>query len=305
MNYDRAAMELLPYSLATVLDPVFPVTSAVSRGLRSLSAVSPAQIFAAGTDSTFKIYDCSTETPIEHLNVPAPGISPSKRNIDRVVVLDVIGKVIVLAEGILSFHDQHTLAPVSAGAAAATGSSTSVKGVLSFAVDEDRLLPAGVPLVILKRKGIALFRVTRTGVELIQVREFRSLIPHSHIMHEQELPLRNTVITAACLRGPSLCYADTAEYFLIDLQDAEKINLLPISQDEPSTDTEGNLILNSDQRPSIAAIGTDEFVLATHNGTTTIGMFVKAANGEPCRGTVEWASNVRSIGKFNCFQLVL
>lgn len=48
------------------------------------------------------------------------------------------------------------------------------------------------------------------------------------------------------------------------------------------------------QRPVIACVGTNEFLTAGHNGSTTIGIFF-TESGEPCRGTLEWASNLRSL----------
>lgn len=50
------------------------------------------------------------------------------------------------------------------------------------------------------------------------------------------------------------------------------------------------------QRPAIACVGANEFLIASHTGNTTLGVFV-TESGDPCRGTLEWASNVRSLGQ--------
>ena len=54
------------------------------------------------------------------------------------------------------------------------------------------------------------------------------------------------------------------------------------------------------QRPAIACVGANEFLIASHTGNTTLGVFV-TESGDPCRGTLEWASNVRSLGQFGIF----
>ena len=50
------------------------------------------------------------------------------------------------------------------------------------------------------------------------------------------------------------------------------------------------------QRPALACAVENEFLVASHTGSTTLGLFVKET-GEPTRGTLEWASNVRSLGE--------
>lgn len=93
-------------------------------------------------------------------------------------------------------------------------------------------------------------------------------------------------------------------YSLVDLEAATMTPLLPISQDPP--EQSGNGVppdeSSSDfarpksyQRPSIVTVAADEFLVASHTGHSTLGLFIKE-NGEPTRGTLEWASNPKSIG---------
>ena len=51
------------------------------------------------------------------------------------------------------------------------------------------------------------------------------------------------------------------------------------------------------QKPSIVSVGFNEFLIASHTASTTLGVFVNEL-GEPCRGTLEWSSNLRSLGSF-------
>jgi hypothetical protein len=101
------------------------------------------------------------------------------------------------------------------------------------------------------------------------------------------------------------CIADTANYSIIDLDAAIALPLLPISQTpntEPrplstsSTAATPSTGPDPRQRPAIACIGKDEFLLASHTGSTTLGVFVNES-GEPCRGTLEWGSNLRSLSE--------
>lgn len=52
--------------------------------------------------------------------------------------------------------------------------------------------------------------------------------------------------------------------------------------------------LDPRQRPAIVCIAPNEFLIASHTGNTTLGVFV-TETGEPCRGTLEWSSNLRSM----------
>ena len=118
----------------------------------------------------------------------------------------------------------------------------------------------------------------------------------------RELPLRTTAILGV-LRGSYLCIADSVTYSLVNLESATLTPLLPISQDPPDDLTEEQqegrapdfTKPKSYQRPSILPIGEDEFLIASHTGHSTLGLFINE-NGEPTRGTLEWASNPKSIG---------
>lgn len=150
-----------------------------------------------------------------------------------------------------------------------------------------------VRLCIIKRKTMQLLSVSHHQVDMLK-----------------ELPLRTTAILAV-LRRSHLCIADAINYSIVNLDSATLTPLLPISQDPPDSPPSEMHDLTpssmptpsrpkSHQRPSIVAIENDEFLVASHTGSSTLGLFIKE-NGEPTRGTLEWASNPKSIGrlKFN------
>jgi hypothetical protein len=154
-----------------------------------------------------------------------------------------------------------------------------------------------IRLCIIKRKSMQLLSISHSQIEMLK-----------------EIPLRTTAIFAV-LRGSFLCIADAVNYSLVNLDSATLTPLLPISQDPPDsppsemhdlTPSSGTHIARpkSHQRPAILSIEDNEFLVASHTGSTTLGLFIKE-NGEPTRGTLEWASNVKSIGKWDWFQRYL
>lgn len=183
-------------------------------------------------------------------------------------------------EGILTLHALPTFANLAA--------FPPVRGVSTFAVDLSNPNSESIRLCIIKRKTMQLLSITHNQVDMLK-----------------ELPLRTTAILAV-LRKSYLCIADAVNYSLVNLESATLTPLLPISQDPPDSppselhnltpsSAQTTVRPKSYQRPAILPIESDEFLIASHTGSTTLGLFIKE-NGEPTRGTLEWASNTKSIG---------
>uniref|UniRef100_A0A0K3C490 BY PROTMAP: gi/472583522/gb/EMS21155.1/ TGF beta receptor associated protein [Rhodosporidium toruloides NP11] gi/647396884/emb/CDR39543.1/ RHTO0S04e06238g1_1 [Rhodosporidium toruloides] n=1 Tax=Rhodotorula toruloides TaxID=5286 RepID=A0A0K3C490_RHOTO len=85
-------------------------------------------------------------------------------------------------------------------------------------------------------------------------------VTNEGIQNLKDLPLPNGALIAS-LRRDRICIADAENYSI---------------------------------RPAIACVASNEFLVASHTGSTTLGVFVNES-GEPCRGTLEWASNLRSL----------
>lgn len=166
----RDGERLPPFSLHTLLTPVFTVSSTVSRAVRTVSATSPSSVYAAATDGSFKILDCSVSPPVESRSLGPASLAPSKKSIDKLAVLETVDRLLVLAEGVLTFHNASTLDVMSSGAAARGIGHSAVKNVLSFAVDDFNARPDHVEIAIIRRKGVAHFKVSRNNVELLHVR---------------------------------------------------------------------------------------------------------------------------------------
>ncbi|GAA6015822.1 hypothetical protein JCM10207_008808 [Rhodosporidiobolus poonsookiae] len=213
-------------------------------------------------------------------------VTPTKKAADRIVLLPRLDKAVLLSEGVLTFHALPNLNPLP------VSQFPAIKGVAAFALDEDELAGGGQPesmqVCVTKRRTVHWLRVTNEGISSIK-----------------DLPLRGGAVISI-LRHGRLCIADTENYSIVDLDAAEALPLLPISQiphpdplPTPASSTGASTPPapggpDPRQRPAIACVAENEFLVASHTGSTTLGVFVNES-GEPCRGTLEWASNLRSL----------
>ncbi|GAA6055225.1 hypothetical protein JCM3770_000723 [Rhodotorula araucariae] len=215
-------------------------------------------------------------------------VTPTKKAADRIALLPRLDKVVLLAEGVMSFHAFPSLAPLN------VHQFPSVRGVSTIALDEDELAGGGVSrdamhICVFKRRTVHWIRVTNEGISSVK-----------------DLPLRSGALVSVFRRGRA-CVADAENYSIVDLEAAEALPLLPISQAPhpdplPAPAAAGGGTATPPplggpdprQRPAIACVAENEFLIASHTGSTTLGVFLNEV-GEPCRGTLEWASNLRSL----------
>lgn len=75
---------------------------------------------------------------------------------------------------------------------------------------------------------------------------------------------------------------------MINLSSAEMIPLLPLSQayDSPVR-----------VKPMITVISPMEFLILSWDGAASLGLFI-TGEGEPVRGTLEWASHPLSVSEY-------
>ncbi|GAA5933539.1 uncharacterized protein JCM15063_001342 [Sporobolomyces koalae] len=325
-------LELAPFSFHSVLDRVFdsphPTTSTTSPTSptsrepdnRPLSPTSARSVLGSFVNSVAQTVVAQTTAGDANPSSGGPTkrqtirtdqvnalelvdeLSPtlSKKPIDKINLLGRLdNKAIILSEGILTFHSLPTLEPLN------VHQFPSVRGVVTFSLDEDdgstqkgSSRDPRMQLVAIKRRSIHWCSISNEGITTIK-----------------DLPLPDGA-NLSVLRRKRLCIADSENYSIVDLEAAEAWPLLPVSQapnPEPFHSTlsvaggatsEGNEGTTTPppppdapdprQRPAIACVGTNEFLVASHTAGTTLGVFVNE-NGEPCRGTLEWASNLRSL----------
>lgn len=108
------------------------------------------------------------------------------------------------------------------------------------------------------------------------------------ILYQQEIPLPNGGMLAR-RTGKYLCVADRENYNIINLESAEMLPLLPLSQafDSPAI-----------VKPLITVISDTEFLILSWTGTASLGLFI-TGEGEPVRGTLEWPSHPESLGEYH------
>ncbi|GAA99762.1 uncharacterized protein L969DRAFT_627351 [Mixia osmundae IAM 14324] len=253
----------------------------------------------------------------KRLSASTQGKAPSA--IERLFVLPNINKALILTGGALTFH---SLLQGGKRISSALERPKEIKGVLGLVLDDGGKSPAGraseqgsgqssINICVIRRRVIIWQRIAPSGVETLR---------------EIPLPSDMGIIHYAVLRGSTLAVADSVGmYSLIDLSSASMIPLVSFTQDheqtpspiatrqdapdpmasvdgsaqesissKPSSSSGPAFNLTPSHRPAIASIGSDEFLLATHNGKTSLGLFVRES-GEPCRGTIEWTSNVKSL----------
>lgn len=212
-----------------------------------------------------------------------PATDKSKpKAIEKLILVPMIGLAIILSEGALTFHSITDLQPYPAS------SFPTIRGVSAVTLDENSYqsenIESGQPdvlMCVIKKKSILLYLLSMSGLRQVH-----------------EVPFISAAFQSL-LRGSTLLLSDIEQYYLLSLEDEppEVVPLLPISQtsapaaDVPSTTTSQA----SRHRPSMAAIpNSQEFLLASHTGSTCLGIFV-SSSGEPSRGTLEWPSNPRSL----------
>ncbi|MBW0501097.1 hypothetical protein O181_040812 [Austropuccinia psidii MF-1] len=207
--------------------------------------------------------------------------------VEKLILVPIISLAVVLSEGTLTFHSISDLK--SRSSSSFQSAFPLIRGVSAVTLDEDTYnfhhtkhptLFQPVIMCVIKKKTICLYSLGETAAQ--QIREI-------------------AIVSAAfqcLLRGSTLLLADIEQYYLVSLRDQrpQAMPLLDISRPTPSTpDDETMSSQTTRHRPSMSAIpNSNEFLLASHTGSTCLGIFV-SESGDPSRGTLEWPSNPRNV----------
>lgn len=181
-----------------------------------------------------------------------------------------------------------------------------VRNAQTFAVDHRHLqrppvvVNEPVEFCVIKRAGIAMFsmrndrlfyqKVCNTLPPPLPPKTFGTLEATNHDYGPQEIPLPSGSQPAITARrtGNTLCYSDNEFYNMVDLDQASLYSLLPLLQSPDPTPFQ--------VRPLITVIGENEFLILSWTGTSALGVFI-TGEGDPVRGTLEWASYPKAICK--------
>ncbi|KAG0147449.1 hypothetical protein CROQUDRAFT_670582 [Cronartium quercuum f. sp. fusiforme G11] len=207
-----------------------------------------------------------------------PSETARSKAIERLLLVPPISMAVILSEGSVTFHSILDLEPYP------QPSFPIIRGVSALTLDEDTFdypspsnAPFEVTMCVIKKKTIHIFRLRESGVQQIF-----------------ELPFASAAFNGL-LRRSVLLLSDVEQYYLVSLNhSADLIPLLPISQSSSLPSDDGSYP-SPQHRPSMSAIPhSDEFLIASHTGSTCLGVFV-SSSGDPSRGTLEWPSNPRSV----------
>lgn len=170
-----------------------------------------------------------------------------------------------------------------------------LRNVVTFAVDEQHLRRGPpksesmeqvdpIDLCVLKRTSIALYSL-RERLIFQKVGEILVITEELFSCCQQDIPLPSRA-TLARRTGKYLCVADQQFYNMIDLEAASLFPLLPLSQAEGSGPV----------KPFIIVISDNEFLILSWTGASTLGLFI-TGDGDPVRGTLEWPTHPKAVGK--------
>lgn len=195
---------------------------------------------------------------------------PNDKAVDEIVLLPCISRALILSDNQIHFFTIPSLDGVVI---------KPIRHVVTFAVDHQHLRrPAASPSTPTHLLEAVEFTVIkRNALSMYALRE--------KLFYLKEIPLPQGA-SLARRTGQSLCIAGRTEYQIIDLEKASMFDIIPISQ-----------ALEPPQfpiKPSITVIDTNEFLILSYTGMSTLGLFI-TSNGDPVRGTLQWPQHPESV----------
>ncbi|KAI6040879.1 hypothetical protein EDC04DRAFT_2566357 [Pisolithus marmoratus] len=196
---------------------------------------------------------------------------PSGKPIDELVLIPSLSRALILSDRQIHIYTIPSLDPLP--------NLKPIRNVEAFAVDHQQLLrpppspndpPARltpVDFCVIKRAAIALF----------------SLSEERLVYFKASIPFQPGAQLARRI-GHHLCVADTENYNVVDMQNAQMFPLLPVNQAGDAAPV----------KPFISVVSETEFLVLSWTGTSTIGIFV-TGEGDPVRGTLTFPSHPLSV----------
>ncbi|TKY86822.1 hypothetical protein EX895_004463 [Sporisorium graminicola] len=306
-----------PYSLAPLLFPTLPIEDAAGHANPSSPAAihqnAQRAIRCSESDGSF-LYVGTSDGVIHSFQISSRisaqltspsyslkhsrSISHNAKPIEKIVLLRPFNAAAILCEGVVSFLSLPEWSPIR--------SLPSTRAVSTVLLDDDESEygsgtdAAGmISICLVRRKNVILAKIGAEG---------RSGLLWATV---KDLPLPGGAIFARRF-ADTLCIANATEYSLVNLSSGHITPLqLPISQTgespsaqvrpsivtipvEPPTDREGSLSPAVDRSSSSSASVKCEFLVTSHSGSITLGVFVKTS-GEPAPKLLEWPSHPRSV----------
>ena len=225
-------------------------------------------------------------------------ISSNAKPIEKILLLRPFNAAAVLSEGVVSFFSLPNWIPLR--------SLPSTRAVSTIVLDDeeadhgDGTDAAGmISVCLIRRKNIILGKIgAEGGSDLLWATV-------------KDIPLPAGAIFARRFAN-TLCIANATEYSLVDLSSGNITQLhLPISQtgESPSAQVRPSIVTvplrsssneQASESPSVDRSASSsvpykcEFLVTSHSGSITLGVFVKPS-GEPVPKLLEWPSHPRSV----------
>ncbi|OCF40481.1 hypothetical protein I317_05719 [Kwoniella heveanensis CBS 569] len=198
-----------------------------------------------------------------------------RRPVSRLYVLPKISKLLIVSDGTLHALGLPNLEPLP------SSHVPPLRGVLSVILDDEELDWGGpgsedpnaqMTVVVVRRKGLGVYKL---GNRMSAVKELPLPAPPTeHALFASYL----------CAAIPSITPDQSPLYSLIDLSDASLTEVLPVTQIDQA-------VAEFDVNPNVVVIpGENEFLVTSYTGSSTMGVFLNG-QGDPVRGTMEWASH--------------
>lgn len=220
-------------------------------------------------------------------------LSNHAKPVEKIVLLRPFNAAAVLCEGVVTFFSLPGWSPIR--------SLPSTRAVSTIVLDDEEAEhglgtdAAGmISICIVRRKNVVLGKIGaegRLGLQWATVKE---------------IPLPGGAIFARRF-ADTLCIANATEYSLVHLSTGQITPLqLPISQtgESPSAQVRPSIVTVPAQqttgtspvvdRTAVSATAKCEFLVTSHSGSITLGVFVKPS-GEPAPKLLEWPSHPRSV----------
>ncbi|RKP08931.1 hypothetical protein THASP1DRAFT_29275 [Thamnocephalis sphaerospora] len=213
-------------------------------------------------------YNASGEAGLPRYTIVQRRNVGSARRVERLVAVPSLRKLIAFCDSALSFYALPTLNPFPAELI------PSVRGVTCFCVSPR--LSRGVDgqgslrICVAKRRAIHMYRLAN---DLLRVKEF--VISDSAVV--------------MCCNDQSICYADSRDYRILDMDSDRSISIFPVAQSDDSSSSRNA----SAVRPVIATIGDSEFILV--NTTLSTHILDVAQRKRASQAVARWNGKVRHV----------
>lgn len=255
-----AASDVPPYQVVTLLSDFFAQTSSQITCAQALGS----EIYIGTSNGELFRFLLQEDGPEK---VCSRCIVPGERPIESIVLVPSISRALVQSDRQIHFYTLPNLEPHSI---------KPIRNIVIFAVDEQQVRrPAQTSNATLGYTTVAdpvdLCAIKRGGIAMFSLRD--------RLFYSREIPLPQGINAVLARRtGRYLCFADHENYNILDLEEAQLFPILPISQ-APGVKV----------KPHITVISDNEFLILSWTGASTLGLFI-TGNGDPVRGTLQWAS---------------